>query len=320
MAVRRAATAAAAIVAAGMMDARAATILPTPTPGAPTSCAGKMTQTWTDPANCGACGHDCLGAACVGALCRSALVVADKDITSIAVDAVDVLWTTPKGVFNAPASTGSPVTGVVTKSKAFALVRDGSSLYWRQADGSVWTMTSGATPKNLVPATAPGTTNEAGGLAVDGGSVYWAQNDTIWKVPATGGAPSMFLTQTVTVTNGSGGGKVVQVFPMRSLVVEAGEIDWLQDYVRRFSLVTATAGNKFAGYRGECGVHQPCAPTAAAIDGAFVYLTLPGRVARVPLAGGDETILADSSTGVAIAVDASYVYFADASGIERVAK
>jgi hypothetical protein len=293
-------------------------------------------------------------------MCRPTLVVADKDITSIAVDASDVFWTTPKGVFSAPASSGSPIAGVATKSKAFALVVDGGSLYWRQADGSVWTTTSGGKPKRLAPATTLGTTNEVGGLAVDGGTVYWAESDTIWKVAATGGAPSIVIQSQVTTT--TGGGKVVQAFPMRSVVVDGGEIEWLQKDLLRIGPVTPTLGAKFVGYGGECGVlaskgndlvvfdpenfhvvrsysrktggsiagpmgpwvtlnkKQPCVPTAAAIDGAFVYVTLPAGIARVPLAGGDETILADTSTGVAIAVDASYVYFADATGIERVAK
>ena len=59
---------------------------------------------------------------------------------------------------------------------------------------------------------------------------------------------------------------------------------------------------------------------ALALDAVAAFLSYSGGVHRVSRMGGNARMLSKASTGAAVAVDAAYVYFADAAGIARVAK
>ena len=59
---------------------------------------GCLADTQTDPQNCGACGHDCLGGACQAGACQPAVLVTvpyPRAVTAFAIDETSVYWTGP---------------------------------------------------------------------------------------------------------------------------------------------------------------------------------------------------------------------------------
>ena len=98
----------------------------------------------TDPLNCGACGHDCLGGACEAGVCGPVAIVSGEPAPAyIATDGTKVYWTDvgtggTSGIFSA-ATDGSNKTPVLTPL-AFAnqLALKGSLLFYDcEFNGSV---------------------------------------------------------------------------------------------------------------------------------------------------------------------------------------
>jgi hypothetical protein len=94
-------------------------------------CDADFTQ---DPANCGRCGHDCLGGACVTSQCRPATVIASLTATpqAIAVDDTYVYWTDNAGAVNRCAVAGCTTKQTLATNQANpnGIVVDGTSVYW----------------------------------------------------------------------------------------------------------------------------------------------------------------------------------------------
>lgn len=68
-------------------------------PGGTVECDGVCLDTSADPANCGACGHDCLGTTCVDATCLpERLAVVPNPPSAIALDGSDVVFATSGAV------------------------------------------------------------------------------------------------------------------------------------------------------------------------------------------------------------------------------
>jgi hypothetical protein len=134
----------------------------------------------SDPNNCGACGHGCLGGACSGQQCQPILLASGQTQTfGIAVDATNIYW----------ANEGNAASGSVMKCAI---------------DDCAGTMTALAT----------GLYNPTG-VAVDVTSVYWTSTDGVQKcaIAGCGNSPTMLCaqsgnsdcgTQSLLVVNASG--------------------------------------------------------------------------------------------------------------------
>ena len=138
-----------------------------------TMCVGGCIDVMTDPNNCGACAHSCLGAGCVEGMCQPIVVttMASTDPLYVGSDGTSVYWNVLGGaVYKAPISAPGPVTATMLANpggQPTALVVDSSSVFWSTSSGDVWTIPSaGGTAKTIV-------TVSEGGLAIDGTNLYW---------------------------------------------------------------------------------------------------------------------------------------------------
>ncbi len=135
----------------------------------------------TDPANCGACGHSCIGGACSAGQCQAwTLVPGVFGSAEIAVDATNIYWSGfSNGQILRAAKDGSgSVTVLVTESgtQPIGVTIDDTSVYWVDAEnpGSVQSVPKSGgdggatylTPANLETPLS---------VAVDAQHVYWAE-------------------------------------------------------------------------------------------------------------------------------------------------
>ena len=107
--------------------------------GAPTGCCFGP----SDPANCGACGHDCLGGACVAGVCQPVLL-ADAEFfpSTLALDDARIYWANRTDVdYGAPPASivvrampkagGAPTTlDTIVPGVATSMHREGNYLYF----------------------------------------------------------------------------------------------------------------------------------------------------------------------------------------------
>lgn len=155
----------------------------------PVTCGAANLQ--TDPMNCGACGHDCLGGACDAGACQPVTIAAGQiGANGIAVDSTNVYWvnyvsgTIVKGSKD---GTGAAVILATDYQGApFDITLDATNVYWTDVGGYAGT---GAGTVNTCPksggdggvALTPADLNSVQGLTVDATHIYWmeAENGTV---------------------------------------------------------------------------------------------------------------------------------------------
>jgi hypothetical protein len=268
-------------------------------------------------ANCGACGHDCLGGQCGAYRCFAVEIATGlREPTSIAVHDTFVHWTeTPATGTTArivsKSLTGEPDVILDEENPAHALAV-GEYLYWSA---------SVARPERAVRRRAvSGTTIETvvsnanvafpRALAESGGYLYFVDGPSFpsgglppnvvrrisLSLPAT---PEPVVSSNTWVPFGIRADAThlyVAAVPLLRVPVEGGDAAPLRS--------TGTAGDG-----------------TLAIDDTHVYFN-DGEIRRVPKAGGgtEEIVSPDLANANTIEVDANFVYYATPSGIYRVSK
>ena len=261
---------------------------------------GCETDLITDPANCGACGHDCLGGACVASTCEP-VHVADPLGTGtgpwngfLALGPSNVYYgyaATPSGGIAMAAKDGSTSSciecdvGVVRE-----ITTDATTVYWANVGtgelksaplggGTVSTLWSGAVG---LP------------VAVDPNHVFWADSssDTLMMANLDGSGATAIATGQPSIN---------------SITAQGGHVYWISasrvmdmDIASRtpITLVSSTNHGK-----------------SVAVDATHVYWAegdwdLPNNeLNRIPKAGGAVDTLATRSA-FAIALDSTHVYVA----------
>jgi hypothetical protein len=159
-----------------------------------TCCGDRCTDSTTDGANCGVCGHRCLSGPCMGGVCQPAQVGGPADSSAlqgpIAVDSQNVYVTTSSGVMigSITALGGTLESLVNDRSGASGIATDGVDVYWTEppnglvmgvpvAGGAPFTVASGQRTPSLI--------------ALGASSIYWtattaSSGGAILSVPLAG--------------------------------------------------------------------------------------------------------------------------------------
>ena len=153
----------------------------------------------TDAQNCGAPGHDCLGANCAGCFCDvTTIVTGQGSIKDLDVDATDVWYTTSLDCTQTAsvrhlakdAVGGTPIVFDPAAPGVFSIIVGSANVYYGSS-GSLLAVDKLAGP----PGTPLGTTG-IGYLGTDGTNLIWGEMGKVSVLPMAGGAK---------VTYGSGG-------------------------------------------------------------------------------------------------------------------
>lgn len=277
-------------------DAPADTVQDSSTPmDAP--CVG----TPTDPHNCGACGHDCLGGGCANSVCEPFILANSVFPASIVSTGGSLYWVDQAVTGNVWTCTiadcGSTVHSIASGVQPEAIATDGTDLYYTDYGNGTTTGMAIKLPIGGGAATTLATGLAAPlGIAVDGAKVFWAEQGTskIWRY--VGGVKTQ-LTDTTATT------------PLPSYVVAAGgNVYWTDvesGYVESSSETTLAATPVAQGQQ---------TPSGICVDATYVYWvddTAAGTVHQKGIASGTTKAFSGDVSPVAIASDANQVYWVD---------
>ena len=140
-------------------------------------------DTSSDPKNCGACGHDCMGGTCVAGRCQPVGVGAatEPNAQGLFVDKANVYWTNtgPGGQIkrcSVAGCGGTPTLLAANLASPNAVLASGTGVYWTNYSG--YTLMSCAIGGcSLAPttlATVSVTANSFGRLASDGVALFFS--------------------------------------------------------------------------------------------------------------------------------------------------
>lgn len=293
--------------AGGETGGSTTTIITDPPPPPP-PCTADVAS---DPLNCGACGHDCLGGACVAGACQPIeLAKQGGQPWEITLDADHVYWNNTHCEISKVPKNGGAVQ-ILTEEliNAGALAVRGGRVYSASSGGAVRYVSTAGGP--LSSLTAP----VGGGFAVatDQSFVYWSSSapspgaDTLVKTDFAG-------KETSVVGEPSAG--------MTSIAVDATHAYWTRysgDAASGAVLRVPLSGGATVALAWGTGFIQ------LAIDGDDIYWLsdgtsenswTDGALYTVKKSGGEPTQLATSLHGATrLAVDATHVYWTEAYGM-----
>ncbi len=266
-------------------------------------CDGECLDLMSDAENCGSCGHDCHAAPCEGGNC-ALVTLADELLkpTFIAVDGTHVYWTayTANSISKVPLD-GGPITVLADGQVGPQGIAVGNGeVFWTTSVASAVLKVpiGGGTPIELY-SEGPG----AYDIVVNTEHIYFTflhfGTHSVLRMPVLGGA-------TADVTSNLG-------TPKR-LAVDAASLYWTDSDSHTVMKMPLGGGPAVELASGQF-------PGAIAVDGTHIYW-LDGTVSRVPINGGETTIVADvGSLAKDLALDDTHVYFtASGDSVWKVSK
>jgi hypothetical protein len=271
------------------------------------------TQTATDPHNCGACGHDCLGGACAAGACQPlALAQEGGQPWAIALDATHVYWLNTDGTLKRVPKNGGPIQYVTAGiiNTGMLQVLEGQAYFTSYDDEtSVWTAPVTGGGSELLGDVGIGGVP----FAVDATSLYWSSYEdwpyaaAILKTPRLGGPPVTLVAST---------------WGVDSIATDGGDLFWTVSTDANADPAAPIAG---ALYRLAAGDAAPVALytsndlSRVLLDADQAYVVYSGTesedwndgaILAVPRAGGPMVTLAAWPSGVSgFAADATNLYF-----------
>jgi hypothetical protein len=309
------------------------------------ACSGADLQ--TDAKNCGACGHDCLGATCNGGLCAPALVVTGLDQAGvITVDGNDLFLlksgtTGPDGfIWQAPKTGGAAIALVSNFVYPASLAVSPTDVFFPALGAHMNKVPRSGGPITQLPPTLGANPFQ---LAIDSTYVYWMSGggpETINRMALDGSGPTPIVTQdaiqafaidgayvyfatgprggTGTITRvpvGTGapldlGKTSVGTSAVPTLDVRPTAVVWSDSNPVAIRAVSPSGGPTRTLAVGGDPVTQLVFDGTTIYFLAYNHTAQTGLIGRVALAGGPVTPLTGASTiPIAMAVDDAYVYW-----------
>jgi hypothetical protein len=275
----------------------------------------------TDPDNCGACAHGCLGGTCDDGGCTASIFADGYDGTNaVVVDQTYVYWTNTGGSGNPTgesvmrAKKDDPTNLLLLASLVYphGLAQSGGSLFYTQ----LYTDGTGKCSTSVQNSGAAFSTGAWGyRIATDATYVYWTTNaGTILRVPQNG------ATGPTTIVSGE------VAYPPEALWDIAVDDTYVYWTVRRAKTQGGAVKRAPKAGGGAVTVVSPSGtapgdqPLGVAVDTNYVYWTesADGTVWKASLAGGTigtRVPVASNQNGPAgIAVDTTHIYWATTGG------
>ena len=153
-----------------------------------TACASGCVSLKTDSANCGVCGHDCLGGTCAEGFCQPITLVSGLgEPWALRSDGAFVYWVdrTLGNVAKVPVTGGATTILASGGSSPDGIAIDASNVYW--VDSNAGTVSKVPLAGGTVTTLATDRRSPVA-LAIDASNVYWLDEaDLVQSVPIAGG-------------------------------------------------------------------------------------------------------------------------------------
>lgn len=315
-------------------------------------CNGVCMDVSADPANCGACGHDCLGGACAAGMCQPIVLSTTDAAFDLTVDATHVYWVThPGDVWKVPL-TGGDAVELFHQPPSYsngesAIAVHGESVYWVSAADVAVRSIPKAGGEVVVLASDPGILWT---IAANDTGVYWGYiNDQprIMRLPPGATSPvlvakplnpsklalddsyvyfgDMSLSKLMRAPIAGGPPiELAKYVPNRQVTVDATFIYWTSGPLDGVMLGWGRVFRMpLTGGAPEVLVKNLDWPSGIVTDSANIYFTdmQSGKIIRVPIGGGEAVVLAEQQDAPwAIAQDAQSIYWTTGQSVVKLAK
>jgi hypothetical protein len=320
-----------------------------------TLCPGNVcAHLQTDPANCGSCGHGCLGGTCSAAACQPVVLASqEQSPTDIAVDGTNAYWVDlAGGTVKACAlggCGGNPTVLASGQGQPIAVAVSAGNVYWVNnvapdgGAGSVMQCATTGCGSAPVPLAVGQTTPLA--IAVTGTTAIWTGPAGTFRCTTSSCAPSSLGPPGSDVAaDGTNAYWTVAAGPVRCALGGCGGAPtaftgttqlgaWAIAFDTKNVYWTDTSGASvnacpLGGCTGSALLSSATVPNDVAVDATDVYWVelTTGNVMKCAIAGcgGKPTTLAGGQTNPsAIAVDATAIYWVndgDPGAVMKLAK